>query len=65
MAKWVRLKKYVEITGEPESSVRAKIAECVYLERRHYRKDPYFKKIIWMNIEAVEIWLDTAQPREV
>ncbi len=65
MAKWVRLKKYVQETGEPESSVRAKIAEGVYLERRHYRKDPYFKKIYWMNLEAIEQWLDTAQPRAV
>ncbi len=62
MPKWVRLRVYLEQTGESRTAVKNKISACVYRERIHFRYDPYCKKSIWMNMEAIEKWLDNSPP---
>ena len=54
---WVRMSLYLAKSGESESTVRRKIADGVYVQGRHWRNDPYAKKLIWINQKAVQEWL--------
>ncbi len=63
MAKWVRLKKHIQDRMEPERSIYQKIADGYYRLGIHYRYDPAMPKIIWMNQEAIDEWLDKSPLR--
>ncbi|HVT23014.1 MAG TPA: excisionase [Rhizomicrobium sp.] len=53
---YVRVSKFVELTGYTDKAVRCKIAEGVWLEGKHYRRAP--DGAILMNLEAYERWVE-------
>ena len=59
MKKWVKLKKYLELSGEAERTVLKKIEDGYYRLGIHAKKDPV-NKTWWINIEAVDEWLEKA-----
>ncbi|RDE25181.1 excisionase [Motiliproteus coralliicola] len=57
MSKWVRLKKYCELTGETESSVRLKREQGHWAEGFHYKKLAADSRI-WIHTERVDQWVE-------
>jgi hypothetical protein len=55
-AKYVTVKLYALISGKSEGAIRKKIERGIWLEGRHYRRDP--EGCIWINTEGVESWLE-------
>jgi hypothetical protein len=57
--KWIKLRKYIELTGETTETVRNKRRYGYWLDNVHYKKAP--DGGLWINIQAVEEWLDKSQ----
>lgn len=53
--KWVKARKYCEMTGETFGSIRAKRRAGHFIEGVHYIVAP--DRNMWINIEEVEKWL--------
>lgn len=57
--KWVKLKKYCEMTGETKDSVHGKRRKGIWLDGRECMVGPDGN--LWINLEAVEQWLMSAK----
>lgn len=55
-ARYVRINKFVELTGYTERAVRGKIYDGIWVEGKHFRKAPDGN--ICMNLEAYERWVE-------
>jgi hypothetical protein len=53
--RFVRIKKFIELTGYTEKAVRGKIHEAVWLEGKHFRRAPDGN--ICINLEAYDAWV--------
>ena len=53
---WVRIKKFVDLSGYSEQAVRAKIKKGVWLMGKHWRKAPDGR--IVLNIKEIESWVE-------
>lgn len=54
--RYVRTKRFAEITGYSEAAVRGKIAEGVWIEGRHYRRAP--DGHILVDLREYERWVE-------
>lgn len=54
--KWVKAKKYYELSGETLDSVKAKRRAGHFIEGVHYKLAPDGN--IWINTEEVEKWVE-------
>lgn len=54
--RYVRVRKFAELTGYTEKAVRCKIDAGVWVEPTHYRKGP--DGAILMDLEAYEKWVE-------
>ena len=57
--KWVKLCKYCEISGDTKDAVNAKRRNGIWAEGKQWRKAPDNK--IWINIEAIDKWVENSQ----
>lgn len=55
-ARYVTVKLYAHISGKTEGAIRKKIERGIWLEGRHYRRDP--EGCIWINTTGVESWVE-------
>lgn len=56
MVRFVRIKKFAELTGYTVSAVEGKIAKGVFIEGAHYRRAP--DSNICIDLEAYEKWVE-------
>jgi hypothetical protein len=56
MVRFVRIKKFAELTGYTVSAVEGKIAKGVFVEGIHYRHAP--DSNICVDLEAYEKWVE-------
>jgi len=54
--KWVKLKKYCELSGDTPAAVHSKRKKGVFLEGVHCKVAPDGN--LWVNLEAVERWVE-------
>ena len=54
--RFVRVKRFSELTGYTESAVRSKISDGVWGEGIHYKRAP--DSCILMDLDAYEAWVD-------
>jgi len=59
LPRYVRIKKFVELTGYTERAVRCKIHEGVWIEGRQYVRGP--DGAILMDMEGYERWVVEGQ----
>ena len=59
--RWVKLKKYCDISGDTKDAVNAKRKVGKWAEGIHWRKAPDGK--IWINTEEVERWVTDGYKR--
>lgn len=52
--RWVRIKKFAELTGYTEKAVYQKIHTSVWAEEREYRHGP--DNVILIDLEAYDKW---------
>jgi len=57
--KWVRLKKYCELSGDTAEAVKARRSNGKWAEGKHSKKGPDNK--IWVNLEEVDKWVENSQ----
>lgn len=55
-ARYVTVKLYALISGKTEGAIRKKIERGIWLEGKHYRRDP--EGCIWINTVGVESWVE-------
>lgn len=56
MVRYVRIKKFSELTGNTEKAVRRKIERGVFIEGLHYLRDPDGR--IHIDMEAYKAWVE-------
>lgn len=56
---WIRASKYAEISGEPYSTIEARIRDGVWAAGLHYKR--IGPRTLMVNLDAVNKWMD-AQP---
>ena len=54
--KWVRLKKYCELSGDTEYAVRHRRVRGIWLDGIHARLAP--DKRLWVNLDEVNKWVE-------
>jgi len=54
--KWVKLRKYCELSGDTKDAVNAKRKNGLWAEGVQWRKAPDNK--IWINLEAIDKWVE-------
>lgn len=54
--KWVKLKRYCELTGDTSNAVHARRQKGVWLDDKHTKLAPDGK--LWVNIEETEKWVE-------
>lgn len=54
--KWVRLNRYLELSGETRNSFRHLQVSGLLAEGVHYRHDHL--KRVWVNVEEMERWVE-------
>lgn len=54
--KWVKLKKYCELSGDTPAAVHGKRKKGAFLEGVHCKVAPDGN--LWVNVEAVEKWVE-------
>ncbi|MGI0118272.1 hypothetical protein [Zooshikella sp. RANM57] len=59
--KWVKLAKYLELSGDTRHAFTNKQRTGVFLRDREYRTCSDGR--IWVNLEAVEQWAQKSEPR--
>lgn len=57
--RWVKLRRYCELTGDTPDAVQKKIARGLWLEGNHYATAP--DGVRWFNIEAIGKWVENGQ----
>lgn len=53
---WVRIKKFVDLSGYTEQAIRAKIKKGVWQMGKHWRKAP--DNCILLNVKEIESWVE-------
>jgi len=56
--KWVKLRKYCELSGDTKDAVNAKRRNGLWAEGVQWRKAPDNK--IWINLEAIDKWVENS-----
>jgi hypothetical protein len=56
MVKWIKLKKYCELSGDTSNAVHAKRKRGLWLDGIHCQIGPDGN--LWVNLEAVEKWIE-------
>lgn len=51
----ILIKKFSELSGYSENAIRMKIKRGIWIQNKHYRRDPQNR--IWIIIDAVEKWI--------
>ncbi|SOY56799.1 hypothetical protein CBM2592_A90094 [Cupriavidus taiwanensis] len=59
---WVRLEKYLEMSGETRDTVMHKRRSGIWAEGREWKTAGDGR--IWINTEAVDQWVQTSSPSE-
>ena len=59
MTRYIRIKKFVELTGYTEAAVQAKINKGIWIEGREYRRAP--DGAILVDMEGYERWVEGAR----
>ena len=54
--KYVRIKKFVDLSGYSEDAIRAKIKKGIWQINKHWRKAPDGRIVI--NIKEIESWVE-------
>lgn len=54
--KWVKLRRYLELSGDTEDAVQKKVARGLWLDGLHYKQAP--DGVRWYNTEAIEKWVE-------
>jgi hypothetical protein len=54
--KWVKMRRYLELSGDTEDAVQKKVARGLWLDGLHYKTGP--DNVRWFNIEAIEQWVE-------
>jgi hypothetical protein len=54
--KWVKLRRYLELSGDTEDAVQKKIARALWIEGLHFKTAP--DGVRWYNVEAIEKWVE-------
>jgi len=54
--KWVKLKKYCELSGDTPNAVHIRRQRGIWLDGVQIRLAP--DKRLWVNLEAVEKWVE-------
>ena len=63
MLKWVKAKRYFELSGDTRSAFDHKRSKGEWLEDREWRRCG--DNAIWINLEAVDRWAESSRPRRV
>lgn len=58
--KWVKPKRYYELSGDTEDAVQKKIARGVWLEGVQFKTAPDGCR--WFNTEAIDQWVENGVP---
>ena len=61
MLRWVRLKRYCELSGETPDAVDGRLRAAVWLKDVHARR-PEGSKELWVNLDAVNDWAEGKKP---
>lgn len=56
--RYVRVKKFVELSGYTSKAIYCKIADGTWIEGREYRRAP--DNNLMIDVEAVERWVERA-----
>jgi hypothetical protein len=54
--KWVKLKKYLDESGDTPDAVQKKIARGLWIENHQFKDAP--DGVRWYNLEAIEAWVE-------
>jgi hypothetical protein len=54
--KWVKLRRYCELSGDSPDAVQKKLARGIWLDGLQIKTAPDGAR--WVNIEAVEAWVE-------
>lgn len=57
--KWVRLKKYCELSGDTPDAVHARRKRGIWLDHSQCQIGPDGK--LWINLEEVEQWIENGR----
>jgi hypothetical protein len=57
---WIRLSKYIEVTGESRSTLLRLRHKGSIIHGYHYRTDPMDR--LWINTERMAEWVEGKQP---
>ena len=60
--KWVKLKKYCELSGDTPHAVHARRRKGIWLDGLHTRLAG--DRRLWVNLEAVEKWIESGPNTE-
>ena len=61
MLRWVRLKKYCELSGDTPAAVEGRLRAGIWLRDVHARR-PEGSKELWVNLHAVNDWAAGVTP---
>ena len=59
--KWVKAKRYFELSGDTRSAFDHKRSKGMWVEGREWRRAE--DGVLWVNLEAVEQWAQNSQSR--
>lgn len=61
MLRWVRLNRYLELSGETADAVQGRLRTGTWLRDIHARL-PHGSKELWVNLPAVDDWAEGVKP---
>lgn len=61
MLRWVRINKYIDLSGETADMVEKRLRTGVWLRDVHARV-PTGSNALWVNLDAVEDWVQGKLP---
>jgi hypothetical protein len=54
--KWIKLKRYCEVTGDTSDAVQKKVSRGIWREGTHIKTAPDGAR--WVNTEEVDAWVE-------
>ena len=54
--KWVKLKRYCELSGDTDDAVHSKLSKGIWLRDLHVKKAE--DGALWVNLEIIELWVE-------
>ncbi len=61
MLRWIRLKRYCEVSGETPDAVHKRLQRGIWLKDVHVRR-PEGSSELWVNVEAQRDWVEGRMP---